>query len=328
MVQQSNPFRAEGQWFRGNTHTHTTNSDGQMPPEKVVDHYVAGGYDYLFFTDHFKVTDLTEQSRRDFLILRGTEVGAPAGDGRSYHLIGLDVRETYARDRQPPVQEAVDFLRQQGALVIVAHPYWSGLTLNEILPLDGVTALEVYNATTETAIAKGYSMVHWDDVLSEGRSLYGVAVDDCHRPGFDSHRGWTMVKAAALTPEAIMQALRTGQFYCSTGPAIYDLDWEPSAGGANAPGGIVRVRCSPAQSISLVANASKGSRAEAGRFGESRRARRLRVEGQLLEGVRDGDHLTGAEFILQGTERFVRVQVQDDRGRYAWSNPLFVQVPD
>src|SRR5688572_12195862 len=113
VLQPSNPFRAEGQWFRGNTHTHTTNSDGQMPPEKVVDHYVAGGYDFLFFTDHFKVTDLTDQSRDGFLILRGTEVGAPAGDGRSYHLIGLDVRETYARDRQPPVQEAVDFLRQQ-----------------------------------------------------------------------------------------------------------------------------------------------------------------------------------------------------------------------
>jgi hypothetical protein len=299
-----------------------------MPPPKVVDHYVAGGYDFLFFTDHFHVTDLADASRESFLVLRGTEVGAAAGDGRSYHLIGLGARETYARDRQPPVQQAIDFLRDQGALVIVAHPYWSGLTLNEVLPLEGVTALEVYNATTETTIGRGYSMVHWDDVLTRGLPLWGVAVDDCHRPAFDSHRGWTMVKAASLSPEAILDALRAGQFYCSTGPTIHDLAWEPAGGGADAPGGTVRVRCSPARAISLVANASKGSRLEAGRYGESRRARRLRVDGQIGEGLVDGALLTGAEFILQGTERYVRVQVEDDRGRYAWSNPLFVQVPD
>lgn len=327
VVRTSSPFASEGQWFRGNTHLHSTNSDGQMPPAKLVDHYVAGGYDFTFFTDHYFVTDLTEASRDGFLILRGTEIGSPASNGRSYHVIGLDVRETFARGETPPVQDAIDAFRQQGGLAVIAHPYWSGLTLDDLLPLEGVTAIEVYNTTCETAIGRGYAMVHWDDLLSRGRRIMAVAADDCHRPAFDSHRAWTMVKAESLSREAIMRSLAAGRFYASTGPAIYDVTWEPAPGGPGVPGGIVRVQCSPARAIALVADASKGGRIEAGRFGETRRARRLRDHGQLPEGVRDGDLLSGGEFVLQGRERYVRVQVEDDRGRYAWTNPLFIQAP-
>jgi hypothetical protein len=44
-----------------------------------------------------------------------------------------------------------------------------------------------------------------------------------HRPGFDSLRAWTMVKAPELTREAIVTALRAGHFYASTGPIIRDV---------------------------------------------------------------------------------------------------------
>lgn len=328
LLRLNNPFEVNGHWFRGNTHLHSTNSDGQMPPDKLVDHYIAGGYDFTFLTDHHKVTDLAGASKQDFLALPGTEVGCPLPDGRSYHIIGLNVQETIAREDRPTGQQCVDAIRQQGGLAVVAHPYWSGLTVADLLALQGYTALEVYNATTETAIGRGYSIVHWDDLLSAGRPLLAVAADDCHRPGFDSHRGWTMVKAPALAPQAIADALAAGLFYCSTGPVIHELAWEPGPSGWDAPGGVVRVRCSPARAVTLVADATKGGRVEAGRFGETRRARRLRVEGQLREGLRDGDLLTGAEFPLQGRERYVRVQIEDERGRYAWSNPLFVQADD
>jgi hypothetical protein len=90
----------------------------------------------------------------------------------------------------------------------------------------------------------------------------------------------------------------------------------------------VRVRCSPARAITLVTNAANGCRLEAGRLGDGRRGRRLRIEDQMPEGVRHGDLLTGAEFLLAGTERYARVQVEDVYGRLAWTNPLFVHVPD
>lgn len=39
-------------WWKGNTHTHTLWSDGDSPPEIVVDWYREHGYDFLVLTDH------------------------------------------------------------------------------------------------------------------------------------------------------------------------------------------------------------------------------------------------------------------------------------
>lgn len=39
-------------WYRGNTHTHTLWSDGDAPPEHVVEWYRTHGYDFLVLSDH------------------------------------------------------------------------------------------------------------------------------------------------------------------------------------------------------------------------------------------------------------------------------------
>jgi hypothetical protein len=75
-----------------------------------------------------------------------------------------------------------------------------------------------------------------------------------------------------------------------------------------------------------VADATKGSRVNAGPFGMELRARRLRTESNRPEGVIEGELLTGAVLKLQGMERYARVQVEDVHGRCAWTNPLFVRT--
>ena len=44
-------------WFKGNLHTHSTNSDGDTPPEHVAEWYLENGYDWLCLTDHNHLTD-------------------------------------------------------------------------------------------------------------------------------------------------------------------------------------------------------------------------------------------------------------------------------
>ena len=39
-------------WFKGNTHTHTTESDGDSPPEDVTRWYRERGYNFLVLSDH------------------------------------------------------------------------------------------------------------------------------------------------------------------------------------------------------------------------------------------------------------------------------------
>jgi histidinol phosphatase-like PHP family hydrolase len=50
------PFDADGLWLRCALHAHTTNSDGELPPDKLVRHYDWAGYDVLAITDHWHVT--------------------------------------------------------------------------------------------------------------------------------------------------------------------------------------------------------------------------------------------------------------------------------
>ena len=61
-------------WWRGNTHTHSTLSDGSQPPEIVAARYKSLGYDFLVLTDHNVVSDFEQYSDPDFLCINGEEI--------------------------------------------------------------------------------------------------------------------------------------------------------------------------------------------------------------------------------------------------------------
>ena len=44
------------QWYKGNIHTHTTESDGDQDPHKVASWYRRHGYDFLVLSDHNHLT--------------------------------------------------------------------------------------------------------------------------------------------------------------------------------------------------------------------------------------------------------------------------------
>ena len=50
-------YRTPKHWFKGNTHIHTTRSDGGKSPE-VAELYAGAGYDFLFRTDHWVASDV------------------------------------------------------------------------------------------------------------------------------------------------------------------------------------------------------------------------------------------------------------------------------
>jgi hypothetical protein len=53
LTMRPSAFTAPGRFWRGNLHTHSTNSDGVLSPEEVCRRYRAEGYDFLAITDHF-----------------------------------------------------------------------------------------------------------------------------------------------------------------------------------------------------------------------------------------------------------------------------------
>lgn len=285
-----NPFELDGNWCHTNLHTHSTGSDGWMAPDKVAAAYRRAGYQVLAITDHGVVTDSSALSADGFLMLSGIEfhLGQPEVGGL-YHVIAIGVEQAPPPDVE--LQTAVHALAQAGAFVFVAHPYWSGLTCADLMSFDGYHAVEVYNTVCDVDIARGESMVHWDDLLTRGRAVCGVAVDDCHHGYDDIHQGWLMVKSPSLTRAAILGALRAGAYYATNGPVIESVRVQE---------GQVAVACSPVRRISLIAAPGLG-------------ANRMAREGQSL---------TAATLAVRGDTNYARIQVVDHLGRMAWTQPV------
>ena len=82
-------------WFKGNTHAHTTESDGDSSPEYVAQWYKAHGYDFLVISDHNVLVDpgtLGHLVDESFLLIPGEEVTSSFGDA-AVHLNGLNLHE-------------------------------------------------------------------------------------------------------------------------------------------------------------------------------------------------------------------------------------------
>ena len=103
-----------------------------------------------------------------------------------------------------------------------------------------------------------------------------------------------MVCAPALSRDAIVRALLAGDYYSSSGPDI--INWGVSDDRA-------WVDCSPCERVNLIAGGPMGA-------------------GETVIAP-EGAPLTHAEFALRGTETYLRIECVDERGRTAWSNPIF-----
>src|SRR5206468_6265567 len=96
-------------------------------------------------------------------------------------------------------------------------------------------------------------------------------------PGYDGGSAGRWVRSEK-TPEAILEALRTGAFYGSTGARIDSVELGD---------GEVVVRCSPAQSVTLYCGRTRGARANAGRLGHPNYSEILeRNDDELITAVR------------------------------------------
>jgi hypothetical protein len=297
-----NPFARPGRWFRGVFHCHTTNSDGARSVESVTSWYTERGYDFVSITDHNQLTPVPRPRGDRAMLVPGTEVDVGrAQAGQSFHIVGIGLREMIdvphdvaARHRLPP-QAVVDALRRAGAVVFVAHPYWSGLVADDLLPLEGIAGIEVFNSNTEADIGKGYSGVHWDDCLIRGKLLLGAANDDAHWRLQDHGQAWTMLRAEALTSESVVLGLQSGAFYASTGAALEDVTF-------NGAAVTVRVGAPGASEVKFICDHRWGHRVAAG-----------------------GAPLETATYALRGREKYVRVEVTTPSGGRAWTNPLFLE---
>jgi hypothetical protein len=295
-----NPFDIPGRWLRGNTHAHSAESDGaESLPDRFA-RYRDAGYDFLVMTDHGVVSDVTAFSESGFLAISGTELHPenPFG-GDSYHIVAVNVTDPIPFDDRHP-QDVLDAVAAHGGISIMAHPSWSGFTLADFRDLTGYCALEVYNETCWLQNGKGQSENTWDDHLDRLGPVWGIAADDVHHLDADACKAWIMLRAPSLTTPDILEALRSGAFFSTQGPEFLDIRVETDAGRTS-----ILVQSSPVRSIVFKGRARWG-------------AHLTGQNGQLIQSARYDCH---------GKEKYVRIELTDQQGRKAWSNPFFLPPP-
>ena len=282
-----NPYKNLPHWFRGNTHTHSTRSDGDSPLERVVDHYRERGYSFLAMTDHELLLDLAEFAGADFVGIPAEEVTVRGRD----HIVGLGLRDPVAGCNTHH-QRVIDDIAGQGGLAVLAHPVFSGLSPEQAQGLHGYHAVEILNAVCQYLEYNGYALQWWDELLRRGLQVWGIAADDAHRIAWQAAKAWIMVNAEALTPQHILAGIRTGNFYASTGANFHRFAVE---------GKTIRVWCDPAVEIRFQTGFPLGPA--------------LRLKGEAL---------TEAAYTPRGGEIFVRVEIVDAQLQSAWSQPFFL----
>ena len=238
MIDWRNPYaEPKGSWLKGNLHAHTSPASpcGRVELRRVLGLYESAGFDFLAISDHLTRTPV--EAPTSLIMIPGLEWNSRSrGQGRLeltrenhlglYSLDPGDLEEALAH--QGP-KEALAALGDREALVILNHPNWlvpAHYSEEDLFALyEGATGLEIWNAVIDRLPGSGDATLKWDRVLTEKGPFLGFASDDSHTEE-DIGRAWLMVRAGERSPGAVLEALRSGRFYCSTGVEIVELGRE------------------------------------------------------------------------------------------------------
>lgn len=304
---------SELRWYKGNTHTHTLNSDGDSTPDEVVKWYRENRYNFLFITDHEYVTDPAPLNalygmKGSFVVIGGQEV-TDSFDRKPYHLNALGISSVVLPNKLPgaveTLQKNIDDTLAAGGIVQINHPNFGwALTADHLIKLQNYTLLEIYNGHPLVNNLGGGGLPSaeeiWDKVLAGGKIVFGVADDDSHyfkrigdptapTPG----KGWIWVRVPELTAAAVIDALKKGDFYASTGVELSDIR-------------------SNGRSLTVAVKEERASKYRIQFIGGG---------GRVLEEAISSP----ATYTFRGNEGYVRSKIIESNGKLAWTQPIFLK---
>lgn len=307
-----NQSAQEKRWYKGNTHTHTINSDGDSTPDEVVRWYREHGYNFLVLSDHNYLTEVDGLNSvlgaaNKFILIKGEEI-SDNFQKKPIHINGLNVKELVEPQHGDSVagviQNNVNAIRKVDGVPHINHPNFGwAISASDLKAVKNNRLFEIYNGHPEVNNLGGGGMpgleAMWDDILSTGITLYGIAVDDAHNfktPGDRTKstpgHGWVMVRAASLNAGEILGAMEQGDFYASTGVTLRDYQ---------ADGKQIAINIAPS-------GTSKYTVQFIGRW------------GKLLKEVTTNP----AVYTFNGDEFYVRAKVIESNGKTAWTQPVFL----
>lgn len=247
-VNWKNPYEdRRGQWYTGTLHTHTSPASkcGKVAVERVLELYAQAGFDFLAISDHMA---FTSASHPEMVMIPGVEWNSAAGEHTGIfsldpavleHAIGISDQEAL-----------LAWLADRDAMVVLNHPNWQlkphyrREQLAVKGPYDGI---EIFNNVIERLDGYAIATDKWDYLLASGKKVLGFASDDFHQ---ERDVGWgkVVVRSASRDAAGLLDAIRRGNFYCSSGVTINDIRRE---------GNRVTVESHDAQEIQAIGQGGK-----------------------------------------------------------------------
>lgn len=306
------PSMAEN-WVKGNTHTHTTESDGDSPPEVVADWYKTHGYNFLVLSDHNVLTDSAKYDADpmdNFILIPGEEVTTKFDSDyvHQIHVNALGIKEVIkpvvGYSVTSTLQNNINEIVKLGGLPHINHPNFRyGIDYKDLAQVKGCNLIEICNAHPRVDNAGDSAHISveqmWDILLSQDREIYGIASDDAHHfKEFDQTKkanpghGWIMVQVNKLTQQEVLDNIRKGNFYASTGVELADYLFD---------GKTLHISISPTANIKYV-------------------TRFIGKYGQIL-GEINGLEAT-YKFTGSPSEAYIRAKIISSDGKVAWTQPV------
>lgn len=325
-------------WFKGDLHAHANWGAAQLPttaPDTVVRWYREHGYHFVAVTDlNFSTPAEGLKALYDapsrFLVIPGIELSQEglAGD-KIVDTVGIGIRgkvvPVVGADAAAVLDAQAKAIRKAGGLPIAAHPNLTyAVSAADLIASDQTPAprfFEVWN--TEPGMnnlaggGKPSTERIWDDVLSSGRLLYGVAADDAHhfdegtlrvadRPRSLPGLAWIMVRAPELSQRALIEAMVRGDFYATTGVLLETYEVTAAE---------IRIDLSD-RTRDLGWSAPNANP-------QLYRTEFIGKEGRVLA----VDESLHPRYRFAGTEQYVRARITSSDGLFAWTQPVLVAKP-
>ncbi len=207
------------QWYKGDTHLHTSISDGKYSPEKLIKKCKKKNLDFVILTDHNR-TSAGEKSyfSDSVLVIPGEEYSGSLGH---FNVWGSGVPSQ--KGKRPQTEEEYITLAENaknvGCTVSLNHPFCSKCGWK--LPLDSFSndTLEVWNMFMHQSNITAINF--WHSELLKGKRTVAVGGSDYHRDyGFSDmlSNPTIFVLSEELTETAILYAIKKGNSFITDSP--------------------------------------------------------------------------------------------------------------
>ncbi len=212
----NNTWQADAWQGAGTLHVHTTNSDGFASPEAMVNAYRSDSA-FVSITDHNYLT--ANPGVQGITYIPGIEESTTAG-----HLCSINAT---AETGSLVTGTVLSNINAQGAIPLIVHPEKGngGWTYEDLKTYaKDYSLIEIWNDMMGYQNTNG----NIDRLLSNGTRLWLTADPDAHDTSHAVIMPWKLVvNAPSNSTHDIVEALRNGNFYATTGVAVTDITVSP-----------------------------------------------------------------------------------------------------